>query len=494
MLRLMVAAALVVFPSLARAQETTYEQMQLFSGVLSHVRLNYVDSVDSGRMIQASIRGMLGALDPHSYYMSRQEFDLRARWDRGELGSPGFGVDDGQDGVTVTAVAADGPAARAGIQPGDRVVRIGDVLVRGMRARAAEAALLGDKGSKVRMTLERGDRVTTDTFVVTLKRAVVKRRVIGVARLAAPRTAYVQLNAFTPTAPEELARAIRKLDARELILDLRGNGGGDMEAMTAIASSFLPEGAQIFRTEGRRKMGNQVATAKKRGAFLKLPLILLIDAGSASASEILAGSLQDQHRALIVGRQSFGKALVQTSLPLPNGDVLWLTTARILTPSGRIIQRRYEEMDVVQYLDRAGKAGERDGGIQPDVIAPAPDELPGWFAAATEAGLEIAVADSVAASLPATDEARRAWMADSAGWDLLVTPFMDRVRSRLGTGAAPAPLRARLGHLLGHRVAATKWGEDGAGEFVTRNDPDVKVALAQVARLSKLGSAASDKK
>lgn len=495
-------------PATLRAQASAYEQLQAFSGVLSHVRANYVDSVDFGRLVQASIRGMLSSLDPHSRYTTREEFDLRLRWDRGELAAPGLFLEDADRAVTILRVEPESPAAKAGVQAGDRVVRINDSSVAGLDADAIEARLLGDKGSKVRLTFERGSRVDPDTFAVTLKRVILEHHVVGAPRMADGTTGYVRLSEFTPLAPKELEDAVKKargMGARQLILDLRGNPGGDIDAMIRIASAFLPAGAQVFHTQGRKKTGFESVVTHDAGDFAKLPLVVLIDAGSASAAEMLAGSLQDHDRALIVGRRSFGKALMQSSLPLPNGDVVWLTTARVATPSGRIIQRRYSGVGTEQYFALAGKGGAPDdttamyqtdhgrpvrggGGIVPDVERPISAELPVWFSVASDSGYDTAVADSVAATLPAGPAGQAAWMTDTAGWDSrIVAPFLARVHDRLGVRADPAPpLRGRLGRILGSRAAQVRWGPDAAEDFLLRNDGDIRAALPLFARLPEL--------
>jgi len=502
------AALLLTAASPLDAQTTAYEQLQAFSGVLSQVRQNYVDSVDFGRLVQASIRGMLRSLDPHSYYTTRQEFDLRMRWDRGELAGPGLSLDDADRSVTVLAVEPDSPAGKAGVQAGDRVLSVNDSGVAGLGARALEVRLFGEKGSTIRMTFERGSVVEPDTLAVKLKRTLLEHRVVSPPRMADRTTGYVRLAQFTPPAPKELSDVVKKLrdlGAKQLILDLRGNPGGDITAMVEIASAFLPAHAEVFHTQGRKKTGFESVVTGEAGEFARLPLIVLIDVGSASAAEMLAGSLQDHDRALVVGRRSFGKALMQSSLPLPNGDVVWLTTARVVTPSGRVIQRRYSGIGTEQYYALAGKAGAAEdtltiyrtehgrpvragGGIVPDVTRPIMAELPVWFSVAADSGFDSVVADSVAAMLPAGAPAEAAWVRDTSAWDArLVAPFLQRVHVRLGVRGEPAPaLRSRIGRILGSRAAVVRWGPEAGEEFLIRNDGDIQAALPLFPRLSEL--------
>jgi carboxyl-terminal processing protease len=488
----------------ASAQGTAYEQLQTFTGVLSHVRMNYVDTVDFGTLVQSSIRGMLSSLDPHSRYVTRREFELQLQWDRGELGGPGLSLDEAGSRITVLSVTPGGPAARSGVQPGDRLIRVNDTSVVGRSTGLIEAGLVGDVGTKLRLTFERGGGLVSDTLTVTVSRSKIEHRVVSGTRMVDTRTGYVRLAEFTPTAPKELVSAVKKLrgmGAKQLVLDLRANPGGDIEAMAAIASAFLPKGTEIFHTQGRKTGGLPPVTTKDKGDFAELPLILLIDAESASAAEMLAGSLQDHDRALILGRRSFGKALMQTSLPLPNGDVVWLTTARVVTPSGRIIQRRYSGQGIDQYVAGAGKGGSAQdtmtsyrtdrgrqvrggGGILPDVVRALSAELPAWFSVAMDSGYD-SVANSVARTLGSEPSAKAAWMTDSAAWEArLVAPFLVRVRSGLGVQTTPEPpLRARIGRILAARTAALRWGEDAGEDLALTYDPDIRAALNEFPRL-----------
>jgi carboxyl-terminal processing protease len=503
----MVLAATLARP-LASQARSNYEELQTFSGVLNHVRLNYVDTVQYAQLVRAAIDGVLRALDPHSRFEPREDVARGAALARGELGTVGIALED-VDGVpTVLSVIPDGPADKKGVAAGDRLLAIDDSAVAGHEARALELKLAGKSGSKVRLRLERGPRLEPRRYEVTIKRDDVKARSVGLERMLDATTGYAWLAQFTPDAPDELEKAINRLrrsGARQLVLDLRGNPGGSVVAAVEVASLFLPRNTLVFRTRGRKSQVDEDYVTKKDGKFDDLPLVVLIDERSASASEALAGSLQDHDRAVLVGRRSFGKALMQMPFVLPAGDVVWLTVGRVLTPSGRFIQRRYHGLHVEQYYGLAGGTGaEKDtadvfktdrgrevrggGGIRPDVESPPRAPLPAWHAVAADSGFEEAVADSVAQTLAPTPAARAAWLGAPDRWRAdLLEPFLARVRARLGVAAeADSGQAERLARRLGARAAEVRWGAEARDELVLRHDPVVALGLAQFARLAAL--------
>jgi carboxyl-terminal processing protease len=321
-------------------------------------------------------------------------------------------------------------------------------------------------------------------------------------------TGYVRLLEFGERATGELRDALRQLrgkHARQLILDLRGNPGGIVTEAVDIAGLFLEKGAIVFRTRGRKRSVDEDYATKRDGEFNQ-PLIVLIDEGSASASEALAGSLQDNDRALILGRRSFGKALMQTVFIVsPTNDNVWLTIGRVITPSGRIIQRRYKGLLYEQYRSLAGSGGaEQDtiqvfrtragrpvrggGGIVPDIPLPPPPAVPVWWTVASDSGFTEAVADSFAHTLGADQAAKTAWLAASDRWSTtLLPPFLARVRTRLGVSALTTPeLDRMLARRLAYRVATVKWGEETGRELWLRTDPDIRAALEHFSRIGEL--------
>ncbi|MBX6363387.1 MAG: S41 family peptidase, partial [Gemmatimonadetes bacterium] len=349
-------AALVALAALAAPaagqQRSAYEELQTFSGVLNNIRLNYVDSVSYAPLVRAAIAGMLRALDPHSAFIARDEQTVLDQVESGRLAAIGARLEEVDGALTLTSVGPDGPAARAGIQPGDRLVAVDDVPVAGLSPSAALVRLAGEPGSRLRLTLERGPRLEPQSFQVALKRRVYRWPAVVGAGMADSVTGFIALREFSPGAAAEVRAALKRLrgqGARRLILDLRNNPGGVVTESVEIAAEFLPKKTLVFRTRGRKADVDADFVTDHTGDAVDLPLILLVDGGSASASEALAGALQDHDRALVLGRRTFGKALVQTGFPLQSGDVVWLTIGRVLTPSGRFIQRRYTGLSPEQY-------------------------------------------------------------------------------------------------------------------------------------------------
>jgi carboxyl-terminal processing protease len=510
------ALLLVLAPAAAAGQKSTrsaYEELQTFSGVLNHIRLNYPDSVGYSELVAAAIRGVLRSLDPHSRYVSRLDWERQSALERGELSTVGIVLEDVEGATTVLTVFPKSSAMKAGVLPGDRLVTLNDTSVAGLDAGTLEVRLAGQKGSKVRVRFERGPRLEPDTFSVTLKREPLEQRSVSIWRMVDSVTGYVRLEQFLGDASRELRDAIGKLrgqKARQVILDLRGNPGGSVVAAVEVASEFFPKNTVVFRTRGRKRDVDTTYTTKRDGAFREMPLIVLQDERSASASEALAGSLQDHDRALIVGRRSFGKALMQTLFFLPGGDNVWLTVGRVLTPNGRFIQRRYRGVGYEQYLSFAGKSGAEEdtsmvfhtdrgrpvrggGGVVPDVLIPLTAPLPVWWSAASDSGLDHAVADSFAYTLDASPAARAEWLRSPDEWQRrLVPPFLDRVRTRFAVQARPdTALEARLGRILASRAAEVRWGVDARDEFFVRADPVVQTALTYFPRLVGLLAAPS---
>ncbi len=508
MVMLPLLAGLLLAPGRASAQ-AAYEQLQTFSSLLNQVRASYVDSVTYAELVHAAIDGVLSSLDPHSRFLKREDGEREMAYEAGALAGTGIVLDEVEGSLAVLSVLPNTPGSRAGVSPGDRLLSINDTASDGLTAWEAGSRLIGEKGKKVRLLFERGNPLEPDSLRVSIKFDLLKPWSVTAAQLVDATTGYVRLSGFHEKGPEELEKAIKDLKgkgAKRLVLDLRGNPGGSVFAAVEIAGLFLPSGAMVFKTIGRRKSATDDFVTKKDGPFRDLPLMLLVDEGSASASEAVAGSLQDHDRALILGRRSFGKALMQQAFPIPpQGDMVWLTVGRIATPSGRIIQRSYTGLKASQYYSFAGRSGtERDttavyhtdnrrearggGGISPDVAIGKTAELPSWWGVAADSGWIEAVADSVGNTLPKDPKLGAKWSSTPEDWQGgLVTPFLTRVRGRLHLTAEPdTALRGRVGRILAYRAAEVRWGMDAAETLRIRYDPDIRVAMGYWEKLGEL--------
>jgi len=501
------AAALAFYPrlSLAGQQRTVYEELQTFSDVLTYARLNHVDSVRIGGFVRAAIDGALRSLDPHSYFLSREDWEQFAAWQEGRWVTTGVFLEYEDGAIAVAAVVPGSPAAKAGLVLGDRLLSINDSSVIGVPVQRLQARLAGERGTKVRLTLERGSRLEADTLSVTLKRSAVAIGSAVMARMIDSVTGYVRLRDFKLGAGREFHETLDKLardGARQLLVDLRGNPGGAMDAAVEVAAEVLPRGTLVFATHGRKVDTNRDYRTEREGQFTGLPLIILIDHGTVSAAEALAACLQDHDRALVIGRRSFGKALEQVSFPVRSGGVVMLTVARIVSPSGRVIQRPYAGLGFEQYVALAGKGGDGTdttafrtdhgrlvrggGGVAPDVSIAAGPGMPAWWSVAVDSGWAGAVADSVARSLQ--ERQPTGWMRAADRWrERLVPPLIARVEASLRVPTRPdSALEGHIAWLLATRVAEVKWGSEVRERFVVLNDPDIRAAVTYFPRLAAL--------
>ncbi len=507
--RLALILAALSLGSAPAAAQASYEQLQTFSSLLNQIRASYVDSVTYAELVHAAIDGVLGSLDPHSRFLKREDSEREAAYEAGMLAGTGVFFDEVDGSLVVLTVLPGTPGAKAGVSAGDRLLTINDTSSEGLSAYEVGGRLIGAKGTKVRLLFERGSRLEPDSVRVNLKFDILQPKSVTISRMIEPGTGYVRLSGFQLKAGDEVEKSFKDLKnagARRMILDLRGNPGGLVFAAVEISSLFLPKKSAVFRTVGRRRSATEDFTTEKDGPFREVPLILLIDQGSASASEAVAGSLQDHDRALILGRRSFGKALMQQGFPVPpQGDFVYLTVGRIATPSGRIIQRSYHGLKASQYYSFAGRSGtEQDttqvfhtdhqrpvrggGGIAPDVSINKSAELPNWWGIAADSGWIEAVADSVAALLPKDRPAAARWTDNPAEWQTgMVAPFLTRVRDRLKISSEPdTATRGRIGRILAYRASEVRWGSDAAEALLVRYDPDIRVAMGYWEKLDSM--------
>jgi len=328
----------------------TFKQLALFSDVLERVRADYVDTVTDEKLIETALNGMLSSLDPHSGYLNTKNFKEMQTQTKGEFGGLGIEVTMENGIVKVISPIDDTPAAKAGIQSGDLITHIDTKQVTELTLAEAVDKMRGTPGTKITLTIRRGG-LSSQPFDVTLTRAVI--HVQSVKWEAKGNVAYVRITAFNEQTQvgldKALAEADEKLGAKleGYVLDLRNNPGGLLEQAVSVSGTFVQAGLEVVSTRGRHKEEDQSFKAKDGDKAHGKPIAVLINGGSASASEIVAGALQDHKRAVLIGTKSFGKGSVQTIIPVAGGGAMRLTTARYYTPSGRSIQALGIEPDIV---------------------------------------------------------------------------------------------------------------------------------------------------
>ena len=344
-------AAIVLFtvPATGQAQTNsseTYRQLDLFGDVFERVRADYVKEVGDEKLIEAAINGMLTSLDPHSSYMSPKSFKDMQVQTRGEFGGLGIEVTMENGFVKVVSPIDDTPAFRAGLKPGDYITHLDDQVVQGLTLAEAVEKMRGKVNANIKITIRRKGR---KPFDVIITRAVIKIR--SVRWRTEGKVGYVRVTSFTEQSDAGMDRAMKKIkeklgnELKGVVLDLRNNPGGLLDQAIKISDQFMNQG-EIVSTRSRRGSDAQRFNSKKGDLADKLPIVVLINGGSASASEIVAGALQDHRRAIVLGTRSFGKGSVQTIIPLSGHGAIRLTTAHYYTPSGRSIQAKGIDPDI----------------------------------------------------------------------------------------------------------------------------------------------------
>ncbi|MDE2030254.1 MAG: S41 family peptidase [Alphaproteobacteria bacterium] len=349
----------------------TFKELTLFSDVLERVRADYVDKVTDKKLIENALNGMLSSLDPHSSYMNKKEFREMQTETRGEFGGLGVEVTMENGLIKVVSPIDDTPAAKAGLEPDDLIIRIDGKPVTDYTLNQAVDHMRGAPGTKIKLMIHRGGLTGGRSFNVTLTRAVihvqsVKSKLLG-------DVAYIRITAFNeqtqPGLDNAMKEAHKKLGDKLIgyIIDLRNNPGGLLDQAVSVAGTFLNEGQEVVSTHGRHKEDDQAFYGRGGDRAHGKPIIVLINGGSASASEIVAGALQDHRRAIIVGTKSFGKGSVQTIIPVSGGGAMRLTTARYYTPSGRSIQALGIEPDILVHQAKLEKVAMGPGLYEADL-------------------------------------------------------------------------------------------------------------------------------
>lgn len=326
-----------------------YGPYDTFTRVLRFVKDNYVEEVDDTKLMDGAIVGMLEKLDPHSTYLDADKNKKMQERNRGNFDGIGisFAIVDGN--LTVISPIEGTPSWRLGLRPGDIIAKIDGVSARGIKEDEVFDKLRGPRGSSVHITLVReGEKEPLEYDIVREQIPIFS---VPYAFMLRPEVGYVRMIRFSATTSDELTKALQKLEEqgmKKLVLDLRGNAGGYLNEAIAVSDKFLPAGKKIVYTVGRLPDANEEYASSGRGDETTCPLVVMVDHGSASASEIVSGAMQDWDRGLVVGETTFGKGLVQRQYQLPNSGALLLTVARYFTPSGRLIQRDYSDRD--KYL------------------------------------------------------------------------------------------------------------------------------------------------
>ncbi len=324
------------------------EEVRLFAQVLSQVREAYVEPIDDKTLLENAIKGMLAGIDPHSTYLARDDYDALQETTTGEFGGLGVEVSIENGFIKIITPMDDSPAARAGIKAGDLIIKLDDTPAQQVTLGDTSELLRGEPGTSIRLTILREG--LPEPFEVKVTREIIKARSIRY-REAEPGYGYIRIAQFSADTGNEVVEALGKLQAGEtplqgVVLDLRNNPGGVLQAAVGVVDAFITEGLIVY-TKGRLPNAEMRFEATPEDPSRGVPLVVLINSGSASASEIVAGALQDSKRAVIMGTRSFGKGSVQTVLPLTNDRAIKLTTSLYFTPSGRSIQATGISPDIV---------------------------------------------------------------------------------------------------------------------------------------------------
>lgn len=480
-----------------------------FLEALRLVQTQYAGDVEPKTLLTAAIRGMLAALDPHSSYLTPREYaDLRQEQES-EFFGIGVTINQRRGRVYIISVIPGTPADRAGLRYGDAILAVDGQSAEGWSTQDVARRVRGERGTTVELTVERAGEAAPLTFRIT--RAPIPLPTIRTAFVIRPGVGYIGLTwGFQSTTTEELDEHLRRLKAqgiKALILDLRGNPGGLLDQAVGVASRFLRPGETIVHIRGRTRERRFKAESER---VETMPLVVLINRASASASEIVAGALQDHDRALIVGETSFGKGLVQTVIPLLRGTAgaLTLSTARYYTPSGRLIQRDYRHISAYEYrLGRSngrppGPAARTDGGrrvyggggIEPDIPVPvkADPTRQRLFGAVFEftrhlVNGRIPGFEHLRVERPSEPASPKDLFAEVS--DSLIEAFIAFVARRSDLGVRETEIRAHLDYVrqkIREELATARFGVDAAARVILQSDEQVQRALDAIPQAKQL--------
>lgn len=502
----------------AKAQNVGREQFLKIASTLLYLQENYIDSLDVAKLTDIAIEAMVSSLDPHTVFLSKQDANEADETMNGEFDGVGIEFAIIKDTLTVQSVINGGPASKVGLRAGDKILKVDTVNLAGTKFSTSRvrSLLRGKRGSKVDVEVARRGVPDVRTYTITRDRIPVES--VVAAYEAAPGVVYIKVSRFAANTGREVFDAMRSLGKKPdgIIIDLRGNGGGLFGSSLTVANLFLAKDQLLVYTEGT-KSGRHEEFATGRGIYQDGPLVIMVDESSASASEILAGAIQDWDRGTIVGRRTFGKGLVQRELGYQDGSALRVTTARYFTPSGRAIQSPYEEGNSEQYYqehnDRYahGESFSRDsisfdesqkfktlvkgrtvyggGGIMPDIFVPRDTSYlsPFYTTIAARSLLQDFINDYM--------DARRVQMSKKySSWDKLVADpavdavfddFLDYVKSK-GVNPSPEDIAKSQGEIklaMKALMARALWDDNAYYRVINSENEDYKVALEEVKAL-----------
>jgi carboxyl-terminal processing protease len=482
----------------------------MFSQVLNQIRVNHPDSIDTHVLFMGAIEGMVRAADPHSFVLPyyRLSAELQEAREKDELYPLPIEFTFRADAPVVVSVHPGAAVAELDILPGDELVAIDGEQVSAESTQELGLVSSGKKNSWVTLTLRRR---RWDGSLVTLERGVKRERIedmsaVGASLMLDEQTGYLRLMHFgNEDVVDDLRDSLRdleKLGMRQLVLDLRNNGGGLVEEAGEIAGEFLPQGLIVYTTEGRKSdVADTVwAQGSPSSRETQLPMVVMVNRGTASAAELVAGALQDHDRALIVGRPTFGKSAIMRAFPMTDGSVIVLVVGRVRTPCGRIVQRRYQDLCTHDYfgavgtvsdttglpscLTSAGRTVYGGGGIHPDVLFEPPEGAPpGWFTQIQELQLPLQWLGSYLSDTTLAGASPQDFSSTSLP-PSVVDNFL-AFASESGV-AVPRGGRELLEELLMLQVAWGQWGPQGYYTVAALHDHRVAMAVAQLESARKL--------
>lgn len=504
--------------------DSIYEQVEKFERVLYTVQKNYVDDVDTPELVEAAIDGMLARLDPHSIYIPAEQQKRVEEDFRGNFEGIGVEFDVIRDTITIVSPITGGPSEALGITAGDKIVKIDGQNAVGMPREDVPKKLRGRKGTHVKVTIVRAGVREPLTFDIV--RDKIPLYTVDAAFVDQTGTAYMAINRFAEPTYTEMMENLQRLSQqgmKRLILDLRGNSGGYMDRAVAMADEFIGGGHRIVFTKNDRDHIEDVFPSESGQKYEQLPLIVLIDRGSASASEILSGAVQDLDRGLIVGETSYGKGLVQRQFSLDDGSAFRVTVARYYTPSGRLIQRPYDEgHDAYFRNDRRGELSEGEntdhskdrtdtarpryrtasgrtvlggGGITPDYIVKLDTLTPTSIDIISKNLIWLYVESFMSRNGPALrSKYENDFQSFLNSWEISDQAFADFIAmaKQKGVTIDERQLAADRGHLknrLKSRIARAIWGNNEFYQVALQDDHQFKKALQlfpEASRISKL--------